>query len=96
MTIIGDKALTDNGIPPYSGVPVKKDNTILLLPNSGYTRGLFVHPQNLIIGIWKEITIETFRRIDQRMLQVCVHLRAAFQIEQPDAASVLTNVAIAA
>jgi hypothetical protein len=96
MTPGGDAALRSGDIPPYSGIPVKKDNTIKSLPNTGFVQGLFVHPENLIIGIWKEITIETFRQIQTRTLQICIHMRAAFAVEQPDAASLLNNIAIAA
>jgi hypothetical protein len=71
---------------------VRKDNTIKIDPTTGLTKGLFVHPQNLIVGIWKEITIETWRDIKKRQLVVTVHLRAAFQIEQPDACALLIGV----
>jgi hypothetical protein len=93
MTVGGDKALQEAGIPPFFGIPVKKDNTIKIDLTTGFTKGLFVHPQNLIVGIWKEVTIETWRDIKRRQLVVTVHLRAAFQIEQPDACSLLVNVA---
>jgi hypothetical protein len=93
MTIGGDKALQESGIPAFFGIPVKKDNTIKVDPTTGYTKGLFIHPQNLVVGIWKEITIETWRDIKRRQLVVTVHLRSAFQIEQPDACSLLINVA---
>lgn len=92
----GDAAVLSGANPPYAGLQVKGDNTINLISGTGYTKGLLVNPQNLIIGIWKTITIETFRVISQRMLQICIHMRAAFAVEQPDAAALVTNLAIAA
>lgn len=61
------------------GVPIK---AAALMPNS---KGIFTWPKNLIVGIQRQIMIESDRDIRARVLIVVVTLRIAIQIEEEDA-----------
>ena len=91
MTIEGDRALVENAIPPYAGVPVVKDNVIK--KTAGLTQGLFCDPKNLIIGTWRQITLEAQRDIEKRQIKIVFSLRVAFNLFQPDALVRMDNVA---
>jgi len=78
-TTLGDGKIT-KWTPNYAyGVPV---TPVALMPNDKY---LFTYPKNLIMGIQRQIMIETDRDIRARVLIVVLTMRLDFQIEETDA-----------
>jgi len=68
------------------GVPIKAS---AFMPNS---KMLFTHPGNLIMGIHRDVMIETDRDIRTRELIVVMTARLDVKMEEPDAAVVVTGL----
>ena len=86
-TALGD-AQHAQGINPVYGVGS-------LVEPSGYmpsTTGILTNPKNFIMGIQRNIHIETDKKISARAVQVVVTLRIALQVEEPDAAVLYQNI----
>jgi len=60
-------------------VPV---NGAALMPNDQY---LFTYPKNLIVGVQRQIMIETDRDIRTRVIIIVLTMRLAIQYETEDA-----------
>lgn len=85
-TAAGDSAVTQN-VPVYAyGVPVEP---VSLMPGTG---GLFTHPNNLIFGIQRKISIETDKDISARVFIIVLTVRVAFQIEEETAVVKYTGI----
>jgi len=91
MTIEGDRALIQSAVPAYAGVPVVKDN--IIQKSNGLTQGLFCDPRNLIVGIYRQVTMEVFRNTKTRTIEVTFSIRCAFNRFQPDAIVRMDNIA---
>lgn len=78
-TALGDRKVT--GLSPnyVYGVPV---SPVALMPNNSY---IFTYPKNMIMGIQRQIMIETDRDIRARVLVVVLTLRLDFKYEEEDA-----------
>jgi len=78
-TGLGDAKVTKL-TPNYAyGVPVK---SVALMPNDKY---IFTYPKNMIMGVQRQIMIETDRDIRARVLIVVLTMRLDFQYEEEDA-----------
>jgi len=86
MTVAGDSARTDAAPIAYGGTPVQMAS---LMPT---TNILFTHPKNLIWGVQRQITIETDRDIEARVLLIVLTMRVAFAIEETDACVLVTGI----
>lgn len=77
-TGLGDSQIIANGNQPYAGIPVVP---AALMPDAKY---LFTYPKNLIMGIQRQIMIETDRDIRARVLVVVLTMRLALAFEEQD------------
>ena len=79
-TVLGDSKVTRDyvGNSPF-GVPLK---AAALMPDS---QVLFTHPKNIILGIQRDVMIETERVIAARMINIVLTMRVALQFEEEDA-----------
>ncbi len=78
-TALGDTKTTKLTPNFAYGVPVKG---VALMPNSRY---IFTYPKNMIMGIQRQIMIETDRDIRARTLIVVLTMRLDFKYEEEDA-----------
>lgn len=82
----GDAALQGQPeITPF-GIPTRK---VHKMPAN---TALFTHPQNLLFGIYREISVETERDIRARTLIVVLHTRIDAQYETEEAVVKITNI----
>jgi hypothetical protein len=79
-TVLGDNKVVTFVPTPAYGVPVK---SAALMPDDTY---LFTFPKNIIVGIQRQIMIETDRDIRSRVLIVVLTMRLAMEFEEVDAA----------
>jgi hypothetical protein len=70
----------------FRGIPIRRE------PYQVQTKGFLTHPQNLVLGIQREIQFETDRDIETRMIIVVVTLRVAFAVEETDAVVTVTGL----
>lgn len=85
-TAAGDSVVNQN-VPVYAyGVPVEP---VSLMPG---TSGLFCHPNNLIWGIQRKISIEVAKDISARVFIIVLTIRTAFQIEEEEAVVKYENI----
>jgi hypothetical protein len=81
LTALGDTRVETDyraGLSPY-GVPIK---AAALMPDDKY---IFTYPQNLIVGMQRQIMIETDRDIRTRMIIIVLTLRLDIKFETEDA-----------
>jgi HK97 family phage major capsid protein len=76
-TAAGDRFLEDDTPVQYSGVPVLP---IPMFPealgaNNNQTNVLLTHPKNILLGIWRQIRMETAREVPAGVWMVVVTLR---------------------
>lgn len=92
----GDRFLTDDAPILLRGVPV------VALPALAEREveagvdgadGLLIHPQNVVIGIQRRITIEQDRKPRARVVDFVVTARSDVELEQPDAAVKVDGIA---
>lgn len=85
-TTLGDSTITTNPTVFGYGIPVVP---VHLMPED---RGMLGHPQNYIFGIQRQMTMEYAKEITARTYIIVLTMRLDFQIEEPDANAVYTNV----
>jgi hypothetical protein len=96
-TAAGDRMLEESPPVLYSGVPLAP---IPLWPenlgqNSNRTASILTHPKNVVVGIWRQIRLETDRDISAGVLKIVATLRFdATYAEEPGVAR-LTQLAAA-
>jgi hypothetical protein len=89
-TGLGD-AIIEGFRPVYGyGVPV------LPVPMMPEANVLFTHPQNIVWGVQRDISVETDKDIRARTVIIVVTLRCDFQVEEEDAMVLVTGVTEAA
>lgn len=76
-TIAGDKALVEESVALYNGVPIK---AVPLFPenigtSAHCTDAVLGNPKNINVGIWRQIKIESDRDISAGVLQIVATLR---------------------
>jgi hypothetical protein len=86
----GDSMLTGQSPIFAYGVPV--EGAAMLAAGASGTSGLFTFPQNLIMGIQRDIQIETDRDIRAREIIIVLTARVALAIEETDAVVKYTNI----
>ncbi len=59
------------------------------MPNAS---ALFTYPQNIIMGVQRDIMIETDRDIRARVIQIVLTMRVDFKAETEDAIIVVENL----
>jgi hypothetical protein len=79
-TVLGDNKVVTFVPTPAYGVPIK---AAALMPDDSY---LFTFPKNIILGVQRQIMIETDRDIRSRVLIVVLTMRLALEFEEVDAA----------
>ena len=84
--------LTYMGIPVI-GVPAYPND---LGSNSDETELMCVRPKNLVLGIQREVRMETLRDPRARQMVFIFTIRRAHQVVNADEASLVTDVAISA
>lgn len=77
----GDMALLEGHLKEqkYRGIPLRRT------PYTPLAKGFLTHPQNIILGVQREIQFETDRDIEKRVIIIVVTMRAAIGIEEEDA-----------
>lgn len=90
QTGYGDSALTQD-IPLYAHGLKLEGVPSLAMAASGKT-GLMTFPKNLILGMRRDISVETDRDIRSREYIVVVTLRTGMQVDDTDAVVKITNI----
>ncbi len=95
-TVAGDKFLQTDAPIMYSGVPVLD---IPLFPEdlgggNNETNVILSDPKNLMIGIWRKITLETDKDISAGILKIVASLRFDFKFVEESATVKVTAVTV--
>lgn len=85
-TALGDVNVTGNSPVPAMGVPLQR---VAQMPASQI---LFTDPKNIIMGIQRNMRLETERYARSRMTAFIFTLKVGFQLEQEDATAKLINL----
>jgi len=86
QTNLGDAALQGKVDVAVHGVPM------IGVPLMPAGTGMFTNPQNLIMGIQREVMMETDRDIENQVMKFVFSARVDFQIEEEDMCVKLTNL----
>lgn len=86
QTALGDSKVTQWAPPPAYGVPIR---AAALMPDHS---SIFTWPKNLIMGIQRQIMIETDRDIRTRVLIVVLTLRIDMKYEEEDSVVKITGL----
>lgn len=94
-TVAGDQFLQDDAPIMFSGVPIMD---IPLFPENlgggNETNVILTDPKNLMVGIWRRITIETDKDISAGVLKIVASLRFDFKYVHEDAVVKITGVTV--
>lgn len=85
-TVLGDTTLASGGAVPALGVNLSK---VAQMPQSQI---LFTDPKNIIMGVQRNMRLETERYARSRMTAFIFTLKIGFQLEQEDATAKLINL----
>ena len=92
-TALGDKAILEGTLPPAAGRPVIQVGNMPVTAGAPNTApALFTDPRNLILGMLRNIRIETERVVREQATYIVVTFRVAFAVEHEAAASKITLV----
>ena len=89
-TGLGDRFVEDNAPVRAKGIEV------LGASNNPETKAMLTIPENIIFGIQRNVTVETERLIEERLIKIVVTARVAVEIQNHDAIVVASNLAEAA
>src|SRR6266536_2287538 len=89
-TPMGDQRLVTNTPAMAYGSPIVP---VPLMPDS---QGIFCDPLNLIVGFWRQISMEFDKDIAARVYIIVLTARIALQVEQADAMVVYKNIGLPA
>lgn len=87
-TGLGDAVITNGGDLPVFGVPMLGNS---LIP---YGNVIFTNPKNILFGIQRKISIEVDKDISAREWKIVLTARVAVQIEEEEAAVLVSNVGV--
>jgi HK97 family phage major capsid protein len=82
----GDRYLLEDAPVKYAGIPV------VSVPTMTAHSAMLVHPDNLIVGIQRDINVETERKPRKRVIEVTLTCRVDAKFEEEDA--VVTTITI--
>jgi len=77
----------DRVLTPYlgpTGTPTPADSRATML--------FLINPKNIIMGTWRNITIETDKDIERQVYKVVLSMRVGVVLEEPDALGVAYNI----
>lgn len=77
--------------PSYQGVPVRKVGAIATEAGPK-SKGLLIHPKNIVLGIHRDISWEFERKPRHRVVQVTMTMRVDVKLEREDAAVKIINI----
>lgn len=86
-TPLGDQILSGGGAVPVLGANL---SAVDLMPNSTV---LFTDPRNILVGMQRDIRLETERMPRSRMTAFIFTVKVGFQLEEEDATAKLINLA---
>lgn len=78
-TQLGDEIQTSASRVAYKGIPV------VFCPTMPASRAMLVHPDNLIYGVLKEVSVEQQRDILRRVTNFVLNTHVAFQVQDAEA-----------
>jgi len=87
-TDLGDAILTGSNALPVFGVPMRG---VALMPDAS---GLFLNPQNIVVGMQRRIRIESEKLISEREFKIVLTLRLAVELEEETAVVKQTNIGV--
>ena len=94
-TVLGDKFLADDGPVSYAGIRV---DPIPMMPETlspgNTTNALFLDPKNIIMGIWRNIRVETDKLISEGVVLIVVTLRFDVKFQHEDAVVKAYNILV--
>lgn len=85
-TLLGDATLTGNSAVPALGIDLQR---VAQMPQSNI---LLTDPKNIIMGVQRDMRLETERYPRSRMTAFIFTLKVGFQLEQEDACAKLINL----
>lgn len=71
-----------NKVAMTAGVMSPGDNSFLFL----------LQPKNLIMGVWRNLMIETDKDIEKQVYKIVLSMRVGLTVEEPDAIAVVENI----
>jgi HK97 family phage major capsid protein len=103
-TNAGDKYLLDDapvlvrGIPVVAlpAMPTRTEDPDGDSTDQTVSDVVLVHPANVVIGIQRQIQVESERKIRERIVEYMVSIRSDMELEEEDAVAVTTSVSHAA
>lgn len=93
-TAAGDKFLLDKVNASAFGFQIQPCAMMPVDSTTKLSKALLTHPQNLIAGFTRKVSIETDKDISARQIIIVVTMKVDFAIEEADATAVLTNVLV--
>ncbi|HHV62114.1 MAG TPA: phage major capsid protein [Firmicutes bacterium] len=96
----GDRFLLEDvpavayGVPVYGCAMMPEAQDTATPPNT-LTSAIFTHPQNIIIGFHREISVETDKDITARQFIIVVTCRVGLALEEEDATAKMINIKVA-
>lgn len=101
-TPLGDYfVLTNNqmvamGIPVITSPHIRSDISVTAATGSltagGNTVLFLLNPKNIIMGTWRQITLETAKDIEKQVYKVVLSMRIGLTLEEPDAVGMAYNI----
>jgi HK97 family phage major capsid protein len=86
-TALGDDSLIAAGSRSYGGIPVRP---AVFMPDA---KAILANPKNFVMGVHRDIRIESQKFIQEGMWVIVVSLRVDFQVEETDSIVKLINIA---
>lgn len=95
-TVAGDRFLQEDTPIMYSGIPVMD---VPLFPEdlgggSNETNVILTDPKNILVGVWRKITIETDKDIERGVMKIVANLRFDFKYVEETATVKVTAVTV--
>jgi HK97 family phage major capsid protein len=92
ITADKDNVLSFKGVPVIGVPQISLAEGSTGTPSVATSPMLLAHPQNLVWGVQRKVTVETWRNRRSRTLEITVTYRVDFKIEETDAVVKTTNI----